>query len=160
LVTQGRACLFGDIVGDQMLLNDAGRIVADEWVRSAHMRPGIALDEWVVMPNHVQGIIVIKANRHPDGRGDLRSPSALAHPHDTPTGPTPESLGAILAGFKAAATRRINQLRGTPGAGLWQRNYFEHIIRDEDSFNRIRTYIIENPAHWDEDDENPARATR
>ena len=60
-----------------------------------------------------------------------------------------------MAGFKSVVTNRINSLRKKPPTPLWQRNYYEHIIRDEDDFNRIRQYIIDNPMKWDEDENNP-----
>ena len=142
---QDRACLFGDVIDGVMRLNDSGRIAADEWTRSGTLRTEIAIDEWVVMPNHVHGIVVITG-------GDARRGDRPVAP--TP-GPRPRSLGAMIAGFKSAATTRINEQRGTPGAPVWQRNYYEHIVRDEDDLNRIRQYIRENPAHWASDRENP-----
>ncbi len=67
----------------------------------------------------------------------------------------PRSLSSFVAGFKSAVTKRINEQRGTPGAPVWQRNYYEHIIRNDDSLNRIRAYIMTNPINWDRDKENP-----
>ena len=134
LCTQNRECLFGEIVNGEMRLNEAGRVVADEWINTAEIRDEIELDEWVVMPNHFHGILVITV-----GRGDRRV---------APTGPQPRSIGAVMAGFKSAATKRINELRQTPGMKLWQRNYWEHIVRNEPELNRIREYIHNNPAQW------------
>ncbi|MCL5108734.1 MAG: hypothetical protein M1401_07700 [Chloroflexi bacterium] len=75
-----------------------------------------------------------------------------------PSGPAPRSLGALLAGYKAAVTKRVNELRGTPGRPVWQRNYYEHIVRDERELARVRDYILGNPGRWQEDEENPAFA--
>ncbi len=69
---------------------------------------------------------------------------------------TPRSLGSLIAGFKSAVTKRINMLRTSPGFPVWQRNYYEHIVRDEDDNNRIREYIVSNPVRWAEDENNPA----
>lgn len=69
----------------------------------------------------------------------------------------PESLGAVVRAFKSAAARRINAVRGTPGAPVWQRNYYERVIRDEGEMADVRRYIRENPLRWAEDPENPAR---
>jgi REP element-mobilizing transposase RayT len=69
----------------------------------------------------------------------------------------PRSLGSVIAGFKAAATARINQFRNTPGAGVWQRNYYEHVVRDERDLDEIREYLAANPAPWDEDENNPVQ---
>jgi len=145
ICTKGRACLFGEIAGGKMVLNDAGRIAADEWTKTALIRDEIQLDEWVVMPNHFHGIVWI---RQTDGTGDTvrRGDRPVA-----PTGPRPRSLGALMAGFKSAVTKRVNKLRQTPGEKLWQRNYWEHIIRNDDELNRIRQYIIDNPAKWEMD---------
>jgi REP element-mobilizing transposase RayT len=97
-----------------------------------------------VMPNHVHGIVVIRdVGAH--GRAPLPSP-----PHRLPC-----SLGSFVAGFKSAATKRINAIRRTPGLPVWQRNYYEHVIRDEDDLDRVRRYIAENPLRWEEDQKNP-----
>ena len=147
ICTQGRECFFGDIVEGEMRLNDAGRVVADEWIKSAEIRREIELDDWGVMPNHFHGILVI-AGRDTvfGGRGDR--PVA-------PTGPQPRSIGAVMAGFKSAVTKRINERRKTPGEKLWQRNYWEHVIRNESELNRIREYIHNNPSQWEMDKLNP-----
>ena len=149
LCTQDRTCLFGDVCAGKMRLNAFGKIVADEWVKTAEIRDEIDLDEWVVMPNHFHGILVI-------GRGDrpvapTKSVAAI--------GPQSRSVAAAIAGFKSAATKRINTLRGTPGMPVWQRNYHEHIIRNEDSLDRLRQYILDNPAQWTMDLENPLSTT-
>ena len=142
--THERRCLFGDIVDGAMRLSDVGRIIADEWHKSARIRAEIELDTWVIMPNHFHGIAIITHRR-----GDR--PVA-------PTGP-PRSIGALMAGFKSASTKRINAARGTPGARVWQRNYYDHVIRNEANLHRIRQYIADNPARWAEDPENPAQRT-
>ena len=132
------------MIDGEVELNELGRIAAEEWLKSARIRIEIELDAWVVMPNHVHGTVIITDDRC---KGDR--PVA-------PSGPRPRSLGAMMAGFKSAATRRINTTRGTPGASVWQRNYYEHVIRNESALDRIRQYIADNPARWSEDPENPA----
>lgn len=149
--TQDRTCLFGDMVKGEVRLNDAGQIVADEWARTAEVRHEIELDAFVIMPNHLHAIVWIV-----DGRGDR--PVAPTPVVTTLAGPRPKSIGALMAGFKSAVTKRINQQRRTSGVPVWQRNYFEHIIRDDAALNCIRQYITENPARWAEDPENPVNA--
>ena len=144
IVTQNRKCLFGDIVDGEFRSNNWGQIVQDEWEKSAQVRKEIELDAFVVMPNHVHGIVVISATA---GRATGRSPLQ--------SGPAKGSLGALVAGFKSVVTRNINELSGSPGTPVWQRNYFEHVIRNEDSLNRIRQYILDNPLRWEFDRENP-----
>ena len=133
--THNRACLFGDIEDGQMVLNDAGKIVTDEWMKSGEIRNEIELGEWVVMPNHFHGIVIIR-------RGD--------RPVATMPGPRPKSIGSLMSGFKSAVTKRINEMRNTPGAKLWQRNYYEHVIRNDDELHRIREYIPNNPVRWED----------
>ncbi len=143
----GRECVFGDVVEGTVRLNDRGQIAYQEWQKSAEVRDEIELDTFVVMPNHIHGIVIINgAAVGATGRSPGRS------------GPRKRSLGAFVDGFKSAVTKRINNLRGTPGIVMWQRNYYEHIIRDAESLTRIRQYIVDNPARWDFDRENP-RAT-
>ena len=152
ICTQGRKCLFGDVAGGKMVLNEYGTIVANEWENTARIRDEIELDEWVVMPNHFHGIVLITGN---DRMGDrcCRGDRPVAPTIDpvVPTGPRPRSLGALMAGFKSAVTKRVNETRNTSGVKLWQRNYWEHIVRNDHELNRIRTYIRNNPAQWETD---------
>ena len=147
ICTQNRQCLFGDILDGEILLNEAGWIVANEWIKTPVIRTEIELDEWVVMPNHVHGILLITGSTDRNSTGDRRV---------APTGPQPRSVGAVMAGYKSAVTKRINELRQTPGAKLWQRNYWEHIVRNEPELNLIREYIQNNPNQWKMDRLNPA----
>jgi REP element-mobilizing transposase RayT len=148
IVTQGRACLFGEVVDGEMRLNDFGRIVHEEWYRTAKLRPNVEIleDEFVVMPNHVHGIVWIED----DGRGRGDRPVAPTKP----IGPTPKSIGSFVGGFKSSVTKRINALRYTPGAPIWQRNYYEHIINSEKDYENIVNYIDSNPLQWELDKEN------
>ena len=131
-----------------MVLNGTGEIVDKEWIRSAEIRREIELDVFVVMPNHFHGIVFLR------GDGDSRRGDRPVAP-TTKHGPQPKSIGALIAGFKSTVTKRINESRQTPGMMVWQRNYYEHILRDDDDLNRIREYIINNPARWAEDEDNP-----
>ena len=136
------------------MLSTYGEIVQAEWARSAVVRAELALYAFVVMPNHVHGIVVMRSEANKEGgvgaHGRAPLPQSFLHR-------APRSLGSYVAGFKATATTQINQLRGTPGAAVWQRNYYEHIIRTDEDLSRIREYVISNPLNWDEDPENPAR---
>ena len=125
--------------------------MANEWIRTAAIRREIELDEWVVMPNHLHGIIVIADNVGAHGRAPLPDDAPCDVPTSTVFTRPPKSLGSLIAGFKSAVTKRINELRKTPGAPVWQRNYYEHIVRDENELNQIRQYIMDNPAKWETD---------
>ncbi len=150
--TQGRECLFGEIIDGNMRLNGYGRVVGDEWLRSTEIRREIELDEWVVMPNHIHAIIAIINHR----RGDRPvAPTRENIQSHRLRGPRPKSISALLAGFKSAVTKQINQIRRTPSVPVWQRNYYEHVIRNEHELTRIRQYIANNPAQWALDRENP-----
>lgn len=162
LCAHQRECLFGAVdTQGTMRVNDLGDIVRDEWLKTAVIRAYVVLDDYVVMPNHFHAILfIIKSEEQPQVRDDnkwhdvsvgAQRAAPLQKPHVTP-----QSLGAIVRGFKSAATKRINEHRHTPGAPVWQRNYYEHVIRNESGLNDIRSYIQMNPARWTEDTENPA----
>jgi len=172
ICTKDRLCLFGEVVDGEMRLNNIGRVVKEGWFRSADIRQEVQLfpDEFVVMPNHVHGIIWIINDDDDVGATRRVAPTRwVAHrvgatrrvaPTDPPRGPASGSIGAIIGQFKSITTKRINALRDMPGAPVWQRNYYEHIIRDERSLHRIREYIATNSLRWHLDRENPDRTGR
>ncbi|MBT0663311.1 transposase [Geobacter pelophilus] len=137
-----RECLFGEIVDGKMLLNDFGRVVVDSWNWLASQYDYVALEGSVVMPNHLHGIIVI------NNVGAVREP--LLHAEKT------KSLGRLIGAFKTVSTKQINIIRNNPGCTVWQRNYYERVIRNEDELTRAQEYIINNPLKWEFDKENPA----
>jgi REP element-mobilizing transposase RayT len=125
-----RACIFGDVIGGEMHCNEKGRLVWDAWLGVPEHYSYFALDEFIVMPNHVHGILVVtEYGEHPMWEG-IRS-------------------------FKSTATGWVNDLMGTPGANMWQRDYWEHIIRNGDELDRIRNYIRNNPRKWERDRNHP-----
>ncbi|MGD8404101.1 MAG: hypothetical protein PVJ21_10595 [Anaerolineales bacterium] len=131
-------------------MNEYGLIVQKEWERSAEIRNEVELGINVVMPNHLHGIVILQNNTVVGATG--RSPLP-------PRGPMPKSFGAMMAGFKSSVTKQINIIRDTPGHPVWQRNYFEHIVRNDDDLYRIHNYILSNPSMWSNDNENPANIT-
>ncbi|MCI0454365.1 MAG: transposase [Candidatus Dadabacteria bacterium] len=142
ICTQNRECLFGEVVDGEMQLNETGQVVADCWQWLGKQYPYIVMDEWTVMPNHLHGIIVIVDK---ECRGGSRT---------APTEVKRKPLGRLIGAFKTISTKRINEMRGTPGESVWQRNYYEHIIRDEETLNLIRQYVTENHLNWALDREN------
>ena len=159
LCTHGRAALFGAINDGTMRLNLNGQIVLDAWRETALIRPGVRLDEFIVMPNHFHAIVFLPDDTPPDlaeAHSDVPAPVVIVP--RTPLHRPPRSLGALIAGFKSTVTKQINTRCGTPGVPVWQRNYYEHIIRNDDALQRIRIYIAHNPLTWESDDENPNRA--
>jgi len=130
--------MFGRVAGDRVVLSPAGQIVAAIWSDIPRHFSHASLDTWIVMPDHLHGIVVIE-------RAVAIAPAADSQ---GPRGTVPGSLPAIVQNFKAVSSRRINQMRGTPGRRVWQEDYFEHIVRGADDMARIRRYIAANPARW------------
>ncbi len=165
-----RQCLFGNVINQQMQINNFGKMVNDVWHALPRHYYKINIDEFVVMPNHFHGIIQIV------GAGSPR-PNMSPPPNDTMLtkhkmdnnlsiminnqhhikkgrGNRAPTLGQIVAYFKYGTTKQINLIRKIPGVRLWQRNYYEHIIRNEHDLNRARQYIHDNPKMWNTDPNN------
>ncbi|MBU1113161.1 MAG: transposase [Candidatus Omnitrophica bacterium] len=155
-----RECLFGEIIDRKMNLNQYGRIVHDEWVRTANVRSNVELGAFVIMPNHFHAIIkiiFIGTNKHVTVGATRRVAPTLTGIDPISSGPQSGSIGAIIGQFKSTVTKQINQIRQTPGTPIWQRNYYEHIIRQGVELDEKRKYIINNLANWDVDEENVNR---
>lgn len=177
IVAQGRECLFGEIVDGEMRLNEAGEMVVRWWNELPNKFPNIELGEFVVMPNHFHGIIFIMPNVGADLRvcpdGERVCPDG--EENDSPQkgehmgspqqagSPLRVSLSQMIQWFKTMTTneyiRGVKQLNWKPFIGkVWQRNYYEHIIRNEKELQQKTDYILVNPSRWDEDDENAMRS--
>ncbi|MGZ8445040.1 MAG: transposase [Candidatus Binatia bacterium] len=159
IVTKDRMCLFGEIVDREMLPNQFGRIVQSTWNDLPEHYPCVECGSFVVMPNHVHGITML-AEDSAGGKSDvgagLKPARGVAGPNSVRAGLKPApTLPEIIRAFKTFSARRVNGMRNTPGVPLWQRNYYEHIIRSEDELMRIREYIANNPLQWEMDQENP-----
>jgi len=149
LCTYQRECFLGVVVNGEMISNELGLLVKACWEEIPAHFPNTDLDMFVVMPNHVHGIIVLKDSPN-------TATNQATTPHVESFGrPVPGSLATIIRSFKSATTRRVNETRNTPKMPVWQRNYYEAIIRDEDALHRVREYIALNPIRWHEDTENP-----
>ena len=158
IVVQNRECIFGDIINGKMALNENGKIVKTEWLKTAEIRKNVKLDEFIVMPNHVHGIIIItdKIKNIPNiGKNVETTGNVGATGPVAPTAPRlhPNSLGSIMGQFQSIVTKQIRKL------GIeyfsWQRNYWERIIRNKNELNKIQKYIRDNPINWESDDNNP-----
>ena len=159
ICTRKRECLFGQIINGVMHLNEFGDIATEEWLQSSEIRHEIQLDIFMVMPNHIHGIVIITNNKDSDivgatGRSPLHTGSKKAY------GPAKRSLGSFIAGYKSQVTKRVNLLRRSPGIPVWQRNYYEHIIRHDDEMNQLRNYIATNPIGWESDKYHPTHAKK
>ncbi len=165
LCVREKECVLGEIVDGEMHLSEWGQIVHAFWNEIPVHFSNVSIDSCVTMPNHGHAIITIDHDR----RGAVAAPKVAAprdaEPHvaasaiEAQGGETPPlrpTLGQIVAYYKYQTTKRINALRGTPGVPFWQRNYWEHVIRDDVDLNRIRQYIENNPQCWHEDQLNPS----
>jgi putative transposase len=130
-----RACLLGTVAESSMRLNKIGDLIAACWHDLPGHYPDISLDAFVVMPNHIHGVVFV-------GAGSPRPSSG-------------RTISTSVGYFKYQSTKRVNEVRNSPGARFWQRNFFEHVIRDDNSLNRIREYIFTNPERWELDQNNP-----
>jgi REP element-mobilizing transposase RayT len=159
--TQDHVCVFGDVVEGVMCLSDAGLMVSTEWGALPARFPGVDLDAFVVMPNHIHGLIVfatrVSVGAPLVGAQDVMPNGTCDNRATTRVAPT---LGKVVGAFKSRLT--VEYTRGIKTQGwsafrrrLWQRKFYEHIIRNEASLNRIRQYILDNPAQWTFDRENP-----
>jgi len=185
ICVHARQCLFGEVVNGEMVLNDLGKIVEECWDDIAQHCDNVELDTFIIMPNHVHGIIVFTntvgaGSPRPDAK--LKSNDKGAETADkgaetadkgaetadkgaetadmgAETAPLRKrrTLGNVVAYFKYQSTKRLNLHRHTPSFAVWQRNYYEHIVRDDADLNRIRQYIQRNPARWAEDENNLQR---
>ena len=148
-----RECMLGNVINGKMHFNEYSKIVETEWLKTAQMRHNIELDVHIIMPNHLHGILFIVDIC---GRGTMhRAPTNRNPKHESFGKPVSGSIPIIIRGFKSTVTKQINEMRHTPGAPVWQRNYYEHVIRNENELNRIREYIINNSLRWEYDRENP-----
>ena len=142
ICTHNREPLFGEVADGALVPSVIGEVVADEWWRTGDRRPGIDLDAFVLMPNHLHGIVVIREGSDTEERAPgLAAKDAIG------------TLSAVVRGFKGATTRRVRDELGGDGTSFWQRSFYDHIIRDERDPERIRTYIVNNPANWTTDAE-------
>lgn len=166
-----RECYFGQIENGKMMLNAAGRIAHQEWQHTANIRDNIALHDFIVMPNHFHAIIEILFQKQkgekegaPSGidSGESPSGSRTGELQFAPTFRSPsQTIGAIIRGYKGATTKKIKELHRSgsitgelqfaPTGSIWQRDYYEIIIRNEGAYHNISNYIQNNPAKWQSD---------
>ncbi len=139
--TQNRECLLGEIVEGEMVLNVTGKVVEKCWLEIPSHFPHVKLDAFCIMPNHIHGILIIIES--------VGAKKFLPLQHGTS-----KTIGSIVRGFKIGVTKWVRQ--HSPGQKIWQRNYYEHIIRDEIDYNRIYEYTQNNPLKWELDSLHPA----
>jgi putative transposase len=162
ICTYQRECLFGEIINGSMQLNRLGLVVAAHWQNLPKYHPRLNLDKFVVMPNHVHGILLLADLFVGAGFGDHLNGltgNTLAKPAPTDAALSTQeySISEIVRGFKTFSSRQINQIRHAQGVPVWQRNYYDRIIRDQAALQQIRQYIDNNPLSWQQDQLHPDR---
>ena len=140
--THLKRCIFGTVVEDMMHPNEWGRIVEEEWLRAETLRPNVELDLFALMPNHFHGILIMRDDQEQAHQLNEASKSKTLQSG---------SLGAIVGQFKSIVSKRICRLSNAPDYPIWQRNYYESIIRTREVLKRARDYIATNPMRWRED---------
>jgi putative transposase len=176
ICTHDRACLFGGIHHGKMILNEEGQIAFNEWYKTFELRKNMEPDVFMVMPNHIHGIVVITPYEENACRGVLHTPHSHNMPASHHTSPVKQkvsaqnnktnnnqgvcntplrspsaNIGAMVRGYKSSVTKQINQFYHCNGFAVWQRNYYDHIIRDAASYFKISNYIKHNPETWEDD---------
>ncbi len=140
ICTFKKACLLGEIANGMMLLNPSGEIAFSTWEDMPNHYPHVQLDQFIIMPNHVHGIIFLTDLR----RDRFLNLSLQRH-----------SLSEIIRGFKTWSAKWVNEDLGKTGTPIWQRSFYDRIIRDQEELLRIQEYTLNNPIKWEEDEENP-----
>jgi len=156
ICTRDKECVLGDVLDGEMSLSPIGEIIAEEWQKTEQIRSNVSLDVWIVMPNHLHGIIIINNDVETHCHASLTQPDAChasLHKNDiNKFGPQKNNLASIIRGFKSAATNRI---RASDYDFAWQARFYDHVIRDERSLEQVRKYIIDNPLKWELEKDNP-----
>lgn len=143
ICANNRECLFGEISQDMMILNEIGKLAHSNWLAIPEHFAHVDLDAFVVMPNHVHGILLFEfENSHQKPSSQPITKQSLL------VGAKSGSLGAVIGSYKASVTKQVNQIFNQQSQQVWQRNYYEHIIRNERELLAVRKYIEDNPLKW------------
>ncbi len=153
ICVRDRLPVFGEVVDDAMKYSRRGVVARDCWTEIPRHHPHVTLDGFIVMPNHVHGVLLFEGDAPVVATPASPLPSTPGT--STPTGPASGSIGAVIGSYKSAVTRAINRLRPGAATNLWQQNYYEHVVRHDCALDRIREYMQLNPERWARDCENP-----
>jgi putative transposase len=159
ICAQNRECLFGEIMNGNLKLNQFGIIASDEWTKLSKKFANLEIDEFIIMPNHVHGILILNHTVGAPLAGALVNIGNYLN--RAPARDAPTIIGNIVGTYKSLVANtclKIFKSNNKSMGKLWQRNYYEHVIRNEKSLEQIREYIINNPINWQKDELNPAGA--
>lgn len=144
ICTHKKCHIFGEVFNGHMILNHYGVVAKRNWMNTQNIRPNVKLGSFVIMPNHMHTVFqIVYSEKNVGAYRDTPLPRGFESPSN--------SVGAIVRGYKSTVTKQINQIRKTSVPKIWQRNYHEHIIRDQRSLNKITEYIEMNPKLWEKD---------
>jgi len=153
ICTHQKSHLFGRVVNGQVVLNGFGNIINNELIKTPLIRREIDLIKYVIMPNHIHVLILIN-NVGASGNSPVNNKQITNWANGrSPLRMKPKSVSSFVAGYKSVTTKSINIIRRMPGCPVWQRNYYEHIIRDDDDYASTWEYIDQNPDKWNFDEE-------
>jgi len=161
ICSAGKRPVFGSIRGERAVLSPAGEIVRSEWTALVERFARLVLDEFVIMPNHLHGVLAFVghaggASPAPTTTTTTTKPGGASLDPKGGASPSP-TLFDVIGAFKSISTIKVNRLLGRRGVPLWQRSYYEHIVRTGEDLRKIQRYILENPLMWSLDTENPNR---
>lgn len=146
ICTFNRMNLFGKVNNQKIELNQFGKIIEEELIKSPIVRKEIKIDYYSIMPNHLHCIVIIEEEYRKGERPFAPTLNASLFKLK------PRTLASFISGFKSVSTKKVNEIRKTPGEKVWHRNYYEHVIRNEKDLYEIRKYIQNNPLEWEEDE--------
>ena len=144
IYTHEHKCIFGRVKNGQVILNEIGSLVEECWQKIPEQFLNLQLDEFIVMPNHLHGIIIIRD----------KAREACLDPAREPAGSRKKTLGAVVGSFKSSVTRRVRRSGFFRGETIWQRGYYEHVVTNQADLENIREYITNNPDRWSFDSED------
>jgi putative transposase len=150
-----RRCIFGEICGNKTVLSPIGQIISACWIEIPQHFPHAKIETYVVMPNHLHGIVTIHSKRV-DANPQAKTATAI----ESIGKPTPGSIPTIIRSFKAAASKRARESEYAKVESIWQRGYYEHVLRNTKEYVEITNYILQNSARWADDEDNPNRKLR
>ena len=146
--TQDRLPLLGEVADCEMAPNRLGEVIQDCWANLPDHYHNLVLDAFIVMPNHVHGVIILEDETTGVGAGFKPAlPAAVSRKR--------RGVPEIVRSFKTFSARKVNEMRGLPGTPVWQRGFYDHVIRNRRELDRVRAYVMDNPRKWGEDADNP-----
>jgi putative transposase len=147
ICTKNKKYLFGDMIDAKMQLSPIGEIALQEWKNSFVIRKELLCEEFIIMPNHIHAIVIIQKAVETQGIASISNQETQKQLMRKP-----KSISSFVGAFKSAVSKRINEIHQSPGETIWQERFYDHIIRDEKSLQKIREYIVNNPINWQTDE--------